>query len=68
MRVFFLVLVPTGLAPYPEHIFKQASQVRKEAKVPSPLPQAPAQRAGQSLPPTEPWGPNGHQSPARAPG
>lgn len=47
MRVFFLVLVPTGLAPYLGHIFKQASQLREEAKRPSsPLPQAPAQRAG----------------------
>lgn len=32
MKVFFLVLGPTGLAPYQGHIFKQASQMRKGAK------------------------------------
>jgi len=52
MRLLFLVFGFMGVVPYQDHVFKQASQTRKQTKFPPPgFLQAPARKAD-SLPPT----------------
>lgn len=58
MRLLFLILGLMGLFPYQGHIFKQASQTRKQTP-PSPWPPPGPSTAGSPVTPSHPqhWGP-----------